>query len=194
MALNYQTEDKQNFLNLARFSDNGGCGYVLKPEFLRNSSIAYSPNSPSGLDPEEYPTWKIELKIISGQHIPKAEGSNDIIDPYVKVRIRGHRNDEEVDDDSGQKKNKGKTESVKNNGFNPVWNESFNFECKVPSLAFLKFEIKDHSKGKDEELAHFCCPLHLLQEGYRRVPLKDYNNRDLTPATLMVHITINKQN
>jgi hypothetical protein len=41
VALNYQTEDKQNFLNAARFSDNGGCGYVLKPEFLRDESIRY---------------------------------------------------------------------------------------------------------------------------------------------------------
>ena len=191
MALNYQTADKQNLINRAKFADNGGCGYILKPDFLRDPSTSYSTLESNGLDNA---TWKLKITVLSGQHLPKPEGSSDIIDPYVKVRIRGHRNDEEVDDDSGQKKNKGKTESVKNNGFNPVWNESFNFECKVPSLAFLKFEIKDHSKGKDEELAHFCCPLHLLQEGYRRVPLKDYNNRDLTPATLMVHITINKQN
>jgi len=43
VALNYQTEDKQNFINRARFSDNAGCGYVLKPDFLRDNSIAYSP-------------------------------------------------------------------------------------------------------------------------------------------------------
>ncbi len=35
MALNYQTEDKPNLYNRAKFADNGGCGYVLKPEFLR---------------------------------------------------------------------------------------------------------------------------------------------------------------
>jgi len=29
VALNYQTEDKQNFINRARFSDNAGCGYLL---------------------------------------------------------------------------------------------------------------------------------------------------------------------
>ena len=55
MALNYQTEDKQNFINRARFSDNGGCGYVLKPQFLRDYSISYSPNSPCGLDTNLYP-------------------------------------------------------------------------------------------------------------------------------------------
>ena len=126
VALNYQTEDKQNFINRARFCDNGGSGYVLKPDFLRDHSIPYSPNSPSRLDDKG---WKIGIKIISGQHIPKAEGSDDIIDPYVKIRLRGHP-DDEVDSD-GEKINKGKTESVKNNGFNPLWNETFQFESKV---------------------------------------------------------------
>ena len=107
MALNYQTEDKQNFINRARFSDNAGCGYVLKPDFLRENSIAYSPNSPSELDVEKYPSWKIQVKIISGQRIPKAEDSDDIIDPYVKLRLRGHPDDEV--NSEGDKINKGKS-------------------------------------------------------------------------------------
>jgi len=193
VALNYQTEDKQNFINRARFSDNGGCGYVLKPQFLRDYSISYSPNSPCGLDTNLYPVWKIEVKVISGQHIPKADDSDDIIDPYVKIRLRGHP-DDEVDSD-GEKINKGKTESVKNNGFNPVWNKTFNFESKVPSLAFLEFKVKDHKKsGKDEDIAMFCAPITLINEGYRRVPLKDYTGKVLTPAALMVHIKIEKNN
>ena len=191
MALNYQTEDKQNFINRARFSDNGGCGYILKPDFLRDSSISYSPNSPCGLDTDQYPAWEIEVKIISGQHIPKADDSDDIIDPYVKIRLRGHP-DDEVNSD-GEKINKGKTESVKNNGFNPVWNQTFNFVSKVPSLAFLDFKVKDHCKsGSDEDIAMFCAPLNLIQEGYRRVPLKDYTGKLLTPAALMVHIQIER--
>ena len=86
-------------------SDNAGCGYVLKPDFLRDNSIAYSPNSPSELDVEKYPSWKIKVKIISGQHIPKAEGSDDIIDPYIKLRLRGHPDDEV--NSEGDKINKG---------------------------------------------------------------------------------------
>jgi hypothetical protein len=35
VALNYQTDDLQNLLNRAWFSGNGGCGYILKPEYLR---------------------------------------------------------------------------------------------------------------------------------------------------------------
>ena len=35
VALNYQTDDRQNMLNTAWFAGNGECGYRLKPEFLR---------------------------------------------------------------------------------------------------------------------------------------------------------------
>ena len=97
VALNYQTEDKHNFINRAKFSDNGGCGFVLKPEFLRDPSFKYSPVSPSRLDPDKFPAWKVELTIVSGQHIPRPDGrlEGEVIDPYVKVRIRGHPDDGE---------------------------------------------------------------------------------------------------
>ena len=50
VSLNYQTEDRQNHLNRAMFKANAGCGYILKPKFLRDAAINYSPISPSGLD------------------------------------------------------------------------------------------------------------------------------------------------
>ena len=170
VALNYQKDDNQNFYNRARFSVNGGCGYVLKPDFLRNPSIPYSPmGQDCGLDETSYPPWKIELTIISGHYIPKPDSfRGEIIDPYVKVRIKGHEADEKGINDDGEKfkKNKGETKPIDNNGFNPVWNEKFNFECKVPDLALLEFKVKDHSKsGKDEELGAFCAPLCSILEG-----------------------------
>ena len=64
-------------------------------------------------------------------------------------------------------KNKGKTEAVANNGFNPVWKQRFHFEVRVPSLAFLEFQVKDYSKsGRDCLLGAFCSPLTLIQEGH----------------------------
>ena len=169
VALNYQTEDKQNFYNRSKFADNGSCGFLLKPAFLRNPSNNYSPNSPSGLDTSIFPTWQLKITIISGQHIPRPAGEDkEIIDPYVKVRIRGHPDDEVDTDENGDKnkKNRGKTEHVSNNGFNPVWNESYEFEIKVVDLALLEFKVKDHSKtGKDKVLGAFCCSLKSIQEG-----------------------------
>ena len=93
VTLNYQTEDIQNLYNTAKFSENGGCGYLLKPEFLRDPSTGYSPIGPCGLDPICYPTWKINIKVISGHNIPKRE-SGESSNAYVKLRIRGHETDE----------------------------------------------------------------------------------------------------
>ena len=159
MALNYQTDDKQNFLNRARFSDNGGCGYVLKPDFLTEPDPNYSPGSSFILQKEK--EKRLKVTIVSGQHIPRPDGSltGEVIDPYVKVRIRGH-----PDDRIGT--NKGQTEYQKNNGFNPIWNETFDFNIKAPSLAFLEFRVKDHAKsGKDYNLGAFCCPINMILPG-----------------------------
>ncbi|KAM4678002.1 1-phosphatidylinositol 4,5-bisphosphate phosphodiesterase zeta-1 [Discoglossus pictus] len=43
VALNFQTPGIPMDLQDGRFQDNGGCGYVLKPQFLRDESIKYNP-------------------------------------------------------------------------------------------------------------------------------------------------------
>ena len=83
MALNYQTEDKQNFINRARFSDNGGCGYVLKPQFLRDYSISYSPNSPCGLDTNLYPGHFL-AKILPLKNLHKVYDNTSLLFMAVK--------------------------------------------------------------------------------------------------------------
>ena len=34
VALNYQTDDRENMLNRAMFEGNGGSGYILKPRYI----------------------------------------------------------------------------------------------------------------------------------------------------------------
>ena len=63
VALNYQTADKQNTLNRALFADNGGCGYILKPDFLLDPESPYSVTSPANLDREKNPRWTINLQV-----------------------------------------------------------------------------------------------------------------------------------
>ncbi|XP_023329052.1 1-phosphatidylinositol 4,5-bisphosphate phosphodiesterase zeta-1 [Eurytemora carolleeae] len=48
VALNFQQADTYNLYNRAMFQQNGGCGYVLKPEFLRIPASASA--STSALD------------------------------------------------------------------------------------------------------------------------------------------------
>ena len=65
VALNYQTPDKQNTLNRALFADNGGCGYIPKPDFLLDPDTAYSVTSPANLDREKHPRWTLNLQVKS---------------------------------------------------------------------------------------------------------------------------------
>jgi len=185
VALNYQTDDRQNFLNRARFSANGGCGYVLKPEFLRNPNLSYSPSANSLLDRKRFPGLKLKLEIISGQHIPRPNGvdKGEIIDPFVHVRVRGH------DDDFHNEVNDVQTQSVHNNGFNPLWDFKCELIVTVPELAILDLKVKDYSKsGADHHLGSVAVPVPLLQEGYRRAYLVDYAGKKLNPASLFVKV------
>ena len=43
VALNYQTDDRQNLFNRAMFTANGGCGYILKPRYLRWFLLTVTP-------------------------------------------------------------------------------------------------------------------------------------------------------
>jgi len=185
VALNYQTEDKQNFLNRALFSNNGGCGYVLKPDYLlRPEDHNYSPLTTANMTSNNVKNpRRLTVKVISGHHIPRPDGKTEgeVIDPYVKVRVRGHA-DDLVD-------NKFKTSTCKNNGFNPMFDEEHTFTVRLPQLAFLEFRVKDHSRtGSDKLIGAYCCPLTLIQQGYRRVPLSTYGGKDLSPASLLIKI------
>lgn len=61
------------------------------------------------------------------------------------------------------------TSAVKNNGWNPMWQEfiSIPFECvgDMMDLIFVKFQVKDEHNG--EEIAGFCAPLGSLRRGTR---------------------------
>lgn len=106
VALNYQTWDKVMLFNEAMFAQNGRCGYVLKPDFLRKGKIVYDsktmPNSPTS-KPKV-----VRIRVISGQHIPKPNQrtEGEIVDPYVKIKVYGHPADKQTC----------KTKYVKNNG------------------------------------------------------------------------------
>jgi len=185
VALNYQTEDRQNHLNRSIFRANGGCGYILKPKFLRDPKIAYSPTSPSLLDRSLFPVLILSVEIISGQHIPRPHSAQEgeVIDPYVEVRIRGHP------DDFHEADNHKETAAVRNNGFNPTWKEGFVFNVKVPEVAILDLKVKDHSRtGKDQHLGSYAIRIMDMQEGYRRAYLIDYAGAELNPAALFLKI------
>jgi len=87
-----------------------------------------------------------------------------------------------------------KTKVVKNNGFNPVWDESFSlpFDCvgDMKDLVFVKFAVREGGQDSDEPLAQYITPLGCLREGYRHIPLHDSQLSYFLFSTLFIHTTI----
>lgn len=175
VTLNMQTEDKPTFYNEALFRTNKNCGYVLKPDILRG----LTPYNPDCLTPS---TSKVlRVTILSGQHLPPSEKKGDIVDPYVQVKVRGHPDD----------KQKQRTKTVKNNGFNPTWGEILELRIKVAPVALVYFSVRDESSlARDAVLALACIPLRSLQTGYRHVHLTDITGKSLSPSALFVKVAI----
>lgn len=148
--MNFQENDTPLQINAALFKDNGGCGYVLKPEILRNPSLKFDPNNPNTM------TNKVMfyIKIISAQNL--IIDGKDISDPYVTVKIYG------VPSDRAERK----TKYVKDNGFNPVWNEDFQFQINCPELAFVKFNVLDEDVGLDDELGYYVVKFDCIRKGF----------------------------
>ncbi|XP_071792380.1 1-phosphatidylinositol 4,5-bisphosphate phosphodiesterase delta-4-like isoform X1 [Asterias amurensis] len=169
VALNFQTPCEELSLNLGKFQQNGNCGFILKPVFLRKANMQFNPDSPG----DQY-TQKLTLRIISAQQLPKP--SREVIDPYVEVTVLDVN--AEYED---------KTEVIENNGFNPEWNHIMEFEIKSPELAMLRFVVNDRDRLKDDFIAHYVIPIASMQLGYHHVPLFNMEGDDLEPATLFVH-------
>lgn len=105
VALNYQTKDLPYEINFGKFLENGQCGYVLKPDYMR-VNVPVGRQSP----------FTLVLHIISGQQLPKhnAVQKGNVVNPFVSVHVNGPPplNAQEQ-----------RTKTIIDNGFNPVWNE-----------------------------------------------------------------------
>jgi Ca2+-dependent lipid-binding protein len=100
----------------------------------------------------------LKLRVVSGHCFPRPDGSNkgEVIDPYVVVLVHG------VEDDYV----KHKTEVVRNNGFNPTWNQSFECVLSVPDQAVVLFTVKDFStSGANEIIGTYALPVMAIGKG-----------------------------
>ena len=97
------------------------------------------------------------------------------------MKVRGHPLD----------KQKQKTKVIKNNGFNPVWNEELTAKIRLADAAIIYFTVRDESSyAKDPVLALTAIPFHSLATGYRHVHLTDITGKSLAPAALFIHVSI----
>ncbi|XP_039174776.1 1-phosphatidylinositol 4,5-bisphosphate phosphodiesterase zeta-1-like, partial [Crotalus tigris] len=176
VALNFQTPGVQMDLQIGKFSDNGGCGYILKPEFLRNKQTSFTPYNIS----VDHQPITLTIKLISGHQLPPSNLSRtNKADPLVILEIYGIPEDQA----------KQQTCVVRSNALCPRWNQTFTFHIRVPELALLRFVVEDQfSLASNDFLGQYTLPLLSINRGYRHVPLFSKLGVSLRPASLFVHI------
>lgn len=56
--------------------------------------------------------------------------------------------------------------SLFSQGFNPMWNENFQFDVCVPDLALVRFLIEDYDTATDNEfIGQYTLPFNSLKNG-----------------------------
>uniref|UniRef100_A0A2K5CCK3 Phosphoinositide phospholipase C n=2 Tax=Aotus nancymaae TaxID=37293 RepID=A0A2K5CCK3_AOTNA len=179
VALNFQTPGYEMDLNAGRFLVNGQCGYVLKPACLRQPDSTFDPEYPGP------PRTTLSIQVLTAQQLPKlnAEKPHSIVDPLVRVEIHG------VPADCTRQE----TDYVLNNGFNPRWGQTLQFQLRAPELALVRFVVEDYdATSPNDFVGQFTLPLSSLKQGYRHIHLLSKDGASLSPATLFVHIRIQR--
>ncbi|KAJ8345680.1 hypothetical protein SKAU_G00298730 [Synaphobranchus kaupii] len=181
VAMNFQTPGLMMDLNVGWFRQNGNCGYVLRPAIMREEVSYFSAetkDSVPGVSPQ-----LLHVKIISGLNFPKPKGSGakgHVVDPYVYVELHG------IPADCAERR----TRTVNQNGDNPVFDESFEFQILLPELAMVRFVVLDDDFIGDEFIGQYTIPFECLQPGFRHVPLLSLAGDTLPHAWLFVHVAI----
>jgi len=175
VALNYQTGDKPMQINQAKFLDNNRCGYLLRPEFMFTED--YLPSDPgapavSGVSPLD-----LTVRVMGARHLMRS--GRGLVSPFVEIEVIG------ADYDCV----KHKTKVVADNGFNPIWNESFKLRILNPDLALLRLCVYDVDMFGDHNfLGAATYPARLVLTGFRSVPLKNGHSEELELSSLLVQL------
>jgi len=194
VALNWQTCDLGYVINRAMFQRNGRSGYALKPLALRSHDKSLL---------NKRTRHFLDITVISAQQLPlpkDAHGREIIdksaLDPYVEVSL--HLPDwglySSPPTSSSPLHLSYRTNGVKNNGFNPVWEEALSLPFEVVGdmreLVFVRFAVRQDGDDEREPLAVHCVSLACLREGLRHLPLYDAQVSQYLFSTLFVEINI----
>jgi hypothetical protein len=206
VALNYQYKDRHVWLDQGFFSANGKSGYVLKPEYMREhqcvSSAADDGNGssttalpPPAMTPTDFSParrtagpLRIRLTIISAHFLPKCEGRqrmrDEIIDPFVTVGFSG----------VAQDCTSVETSVIPDNGFNPQWHETFEFNLEVPEMATMLVVVRDkqthaeHMVECETFIGQYAVPVLSMRCGYRSMPLRRKSGVEIPDAYLLLRM------
>lgn len=205
-ALNWQTYDLGMQLNAAMFTGSTDqSGYVLKPRECREFQVL--PNLPGESKPRELKRERknvnFSIGVVSAQQLmrPVAFGEKRTLDPYVEVEVfladdkrDGDERRQQLDECASSPLVY-RTKIVAENGFNPVFDQKFNFSftTKFPDLVFVRLSVKlgengRYSSSNVSATASFTAKLSNLKQGYRSIPLVDVNADRYMFSTLLCEI------
>ena len=183
-AVNYQTPDKERDINDGFFSLNGNSGYVMKPDCILGKKAVKSAGSTGQTNSDDDPR-SVQIKIISCQWLPKAESSNDIPDPFVKVEIF-LANGQVCSD---------QTKSSQGNGFGPHWeDEDFEFVVDNPFLSIVRFSVWDSNVFTSPKMiGQRSVPFSAISPGYRHIELWSSDGNPLGKGSIFVQVIKEKK-
>ncbi|OJA15472.1 hypothetical protein AZE42_12919 [Rhizopogon vesiculosus] len=224
IAINWQTFDLGYMINHAMFQRNGRTGYVLKPLALRSpDKELLSHRTQHSLDiiacffrHTLMRAILMFLQVISAQQLPRPKDSlgreimdKSMVNPYVEVSIHvpdwAHAPYTQSSSSSATPSlspsgSTGRlvsrhTNAVKNNAFNPVWQEvlSLPFDCVegILNLIFVRLSVLSDGESDAEPIAVYCISLGSLAMGYRHLALHDTQLYQYLFSTLFVKCAIN---
>ncbi|GAB5573588.1 1-phosphatidylinositol 4 [Prionailurus iriomotensis] len=151
-------------LQNGKFLDNGGSGYILKPQFLRDIKTQFNPNKP----PNQSDPVTLTIRLISGIQLPPSNhSSSNKADALVILELFGVPNDQTKQQTRVIKRNEIKglwllalaKDAIETHSYNiwihnsvifarreisfsPRWNETFTFIIQVPELALMRFVVE----------------------------------------------------
>jgi phosphatidylinositol phospholipase C delta len=217
VAINWQTCDQGSMINHAMFQRNGRAGYVLKPLALReigkelltkhtkhvlDVTVISAQQVPRAREVAESKS-SVDPYVEVSLHVPDwpttTMGKASTPPPTAgtaRTSYIGGGNGGSGAGGSGGVVGAGRatcrTCVIKDNGFNPVWQERLclPFECvgDMMDLVFVRFAVKQ--EGLDEPLGVYCASLGSLQRGYRHLPLHDLRMSQFLFSTLFVKIDV----
>eukprot|EP01098_Paradermamoeba_levis_P002351 TRINITY_DN12752_c0_g1_i1.p1 TRINITY_DN12752_c0_g1~~TRINITY_DN12752_c0_g1_i1.p1 ORF type:complete len:366 (-),score=76.72 TRINITY_DN12752_c0_g1_i1:4-1038(-) len=164
VALNYQTNDKEMYLNYGFFLENGNSGYIAKPPVLRDTATNFNPTT--CLTPDPHSTVRrLSVKVLSGNfsHVSKLNH----IEPVVHLSVHGITYDTTPEPK--------KTTAL--DDFTPSWDEKpFVFGILMSSIATLLIAVYDNYSK--QRIAHYCIPLECIRNGVRTIFLREEENHN----------------
>eukprot|EP00731_Ephydatia_muelleri_P028731 Em0020g375a len=182
VALNFQTPDVWMHLNQAFFRQNGGCGYVLKPEVMRRSSQSSVEYSPFMTEPHpDIPTVDLEIELISGQQL--CPYKKKCVSLTVDIQTFGIPADKSA-----------MPQASHDSAFWPQWERGkFVYSRRkilMPELCLVYFRVEvQYSTGNPQFFGQNCIQLLSLKPGVKFVPLRTSGGELIQGSGLFVKIT-----